>query len=122
MQKLAIVGLGRVGSGFLQTLLQSGRGGFEIVAVAELHPTPGLEAAKAAGIPALSLADLIARSPEVDIVFDLSGQAEVRQALRHGLADLGNGRTVIASESIAQLISTLLTDGDLPPVHATTGY
>lgn len=122
MQRIAIVGLGRVGSRFLQALVSRASRGIEIVAVSELQATAGRAAAEAAGIPVLSLPDLLARASGIDIVFDLSGQSSVRQSLRQGLARGGNSRTVIAPESVAQMVWSLMSTEELPQVHADIGY
>ena len=122
MHSVAIVGLGRVGSRFLQALQGRASSGVQIVAVSELHETPGRAAAEAAGIPVLSLPELLARASEIDIVFDLSGQSSVRQSLRQGLARSGNSRTVIAPESVARLVWSMMATDELPQVHANVGY
>lgn len=122
MQKIAIVGLGRVGSRFLEAMLARASRGLEITAVSETASTPGRAAAEAAGIPVLSLDELLAAAAEIDIVFDLSGQLAVRQSLRQGLARRGNSRTVIAPESVAQLVWSMVAPEELPQVHANVGY
>ncbi|WP_018912078.1 Gfo/Idh/MocA family oxidoreductase [Thiomonas sp. FB-6] len=122
MQRIAIVGLGRVGSRFLEAMLGRASRGLEIAAVAETGQTPGRAAAEAAGIPVLSLNELLGQAAGIDIVFDLSGQLAVRQSLRQGLATRGNSRTVIAPESVARLVWSMLTSEDLPQVHTDTGY
>ena len=122
MQTIAIVGLGRVGSRFLEAMCERKSRDVDVVAVAEPQRTPGRDAAEAAGIPVLELDELIARAAAIDIVFDLSGQFAVRQRLRQGLARAGNSRTVVAPESIARLIWSMLDAGVLPEVHADLGY
>ena len=122
-QAIAIVGLGRVGSVFLDKLLAQSSKGITVVAVAEKGATSGVAVAKANGIVNLSLDQLVAKSASIDILFDLTGLAEVRQELREKLMASGNRHTVIATESIALLIWSLISDGDmLPNVHAKTGY
>ena len=122
MQTIAIVGLGRVGSRFLEAMCERKSRGVQVVAVAEPQRTPGRDAAEAAGIPVLELTELIARAAAIDIVFDLSGQFTVRQRLRQGLARAGNARTVGAPESVARLLWSMLDAGVLPEVHADLGY
>lgn len=122
MHSVAIVGLGRVGSRFLQALQGRASSGVQIVAVSELQATPGRAAAEAAGIPVLNLPELLARASEIDIMFDLSGQPSVRQSLRQGLARSGNSRTVIAPESVARLVWSMMATEELPQVHANLGY
>ena len=122
MQRIAIVGLGRVGTRFLEAMLGRAALGLEVAAVSEMAQTPGRATAEAAGIPVLSLNELLAQAGDIDIVFDLSGQLSVRQSLRQGLARKGNSRTVIAPESVAHLVWSMLSSEALPQVHANIGY
>lgn len=122
-QAIAIIGLGRVGSAFLDALRKKPRQGIQIIAVAEPNNTPGRMAAANAGIPVHSIQELIARSQDIDILFDLTGSHAVRQELREGLAAIHNQRTVIAPESVARMIWALAVEGGgLPEVHQETGY
>lgn len=122
-QSIAIVGLGRVGSVFLEKLLACANKGISIVAVAEKGATPGAALAKANGIENISIDQLVAKSDKVDILFDLTGLPDVRKELREKLMAAGNRHTVIATESIALFIWRLISDGEeLPNVHAKTGY
>lgn len=122
-QSIAIVGLGRVGSVFLEKLLGESNKGISIVAVAEKGATTGAALAKTHGIENLSIDQLVAKSGSIDILFDLTGLAAVRQELREKLMAAGNRHTVIATESIATLIWSLISDGEnLPNVHVKTGY
>ncbi len=122
-QSIAIVGLGRVGTVFLEKLLEQSAKGVSIVAVAEKGDTAGTKLAKAHGIENLDLDQLIAKSAGIDILFDLTGSATVRKELREKLMTSGNRNTVIATESVALLIWALISDGHhLPDVHTRTGY
>ena len=122
-QSIAIVGLGRVGSVFLEKLLGQSAKGIEIIAVAEKGVTAGTALAKAHGIENLTLDQLIAKSAKIDILFELTGLAVVRQEIREKLMASGNRHTVIATEGIASLIWVLIAEGEnLPNVHGKTGY
>ncbi len=122
-QSIAIVGLGRVGSVFLEKLLGQSDKGIAIIAVAEKGETAGAALAKAHGIDNFNLDQLIARSADIDILFELTGSAEVRQELRDKLMAAGNHHTVIATEGVASLIWVLISEGEnLPDVHGKTGY
>ncbi|VAY89143.1 conserved hypothetical protein [mine drainage metagenome] len=121
-QTIAIVGLGRVGSVFLEALLGKANKGLEIVAVAEKSDTPGSRLALAQGIEILDVDGLIGKSGNVDIIFDLTGMSAVRQELRDKLSKSTNRHTVIATESIARMIWMFITDAELPDVHAGAGY
>jgi len=122
-QSIAIVGLGRVGSVFLKQLLGQSNKGVEIVAVAEKGQTDGTALARTNGIENLNIDQLVARGDDIDILFDLTGSSAVRQELREKMMLSGNRHTVIATESVALLIWSLITDGEnLPDVHGKTGY
>lgn len=122
-QSIAIVGLGRVGSVFLEKLLGAANKGIEIIAVAEMGPTAGAALAKANGIENMSIQQMMDKSESIDILFDLTGLAEVRKELRESMVASGNRHTVIATESIASFIWILISDGEaLPNVHAKIGY
>ncbi len=122
-QSIAIVGLGRVGSVFLEKLLGRADKGIEIVAVAEKGETSGTVLAKTHGVQNLNINQLMAKGDDIDILFDLTGLPAVRQELREKMMASGNRHTVIATESIAMLIWMLIADGEsLPDVHVKTGY
>jgi predicted dinucleotide-utilizing enzyme len=122
-QSIAIVGLGKVGSAFLEELLGQSNQSVEIVAVVESGNTTGRSLAKARGIKNLSIDELIGMGDELDILFDLTDVTEARQELRDKLRASGNHHTIIATENIARMIWTLISSGaDMPSAHAKTGY
>jgi predicted dehydrogenase len=122
-QSIAIVGLGRVGSAFLAELLRRPNKDIEVVAVAENSDTSGKILAKAQGIAVLDTAALIAMGEKIDILFDLTGVPAVRRDLREKLLASDNRHTIIATETIAKFIWSLIaSDVALPNVHGKTGY
>ena len=122
-QSIAIVGLGKMGSAFLEELLGQPNEGVEIIAVVEKNNTAGLAVAKARGIKNLNIDELIAIGSNLDILFDLTGAAEVRQELRDKLRAAGNHHTIIATENIARMIWVLISSGaEMPGVHLRAGY
>jgi predicted dinucleotide-utilizing enzyme len=122
-QAIAIVGLGRVGSVFLEGLLNHDNDGISVVAVSEMGDTPGRKLAQSKAIPVMDIDTLIARGDSIDILFDLTGNAKVRQELREKMMASNNRHTLIATESVAQVIWSLIaSDTALPRVHATAGY
>ena len=79
--------------------------------------------AKARGIKNLNIDELIAIGSNLDILFDLTGVAEVRQELRDKLRTAGNHHTIIATENIARMIWVLISSGaEMPGAHLRTGY
>jgi len=122
-QKVAIVGLGRVGSAFLDELLCLTGKGVKVAFAVEKNDTPGRRAAEAAGVKILTVDELIALGEEVDIVFDLTGIPEVRKGLREKFFASNNRHTVIAPESIAHFLWSIMSDTALPVIEGRkTGY
>lgn len=122
-QSIAIVGLGTLGSAFLEELLGQPNEGVEIVAVVEKNKTAGLALAETRGIRNLSLDELIAKGDKLDILFDLTGVSEVRQEIRDKLRASGNRHTIVATENIARMVWTLIASGaELPRSRAKAGY
>ena len=122
-QKIAIIGLGRIGSAFLRNLLPRRSHGVELVGVAETGDTPGRQQAVDAGLHIASLDEIVALGTGIDILFDLTGIPAVRREIREKLMAQGNHHTVVASETIARLIWTLTTDDELPVIAGrSTGY
>ena len=66
---------------------------------------------------------LITMGEKIDILFDLTGVPAVRRDLREKLMAADNRHTIIATETIAKLIWSLVaSDVALPSVHGKTGY
>lgn len=123
--KVAIVGLGRVGSTFLQKLLEFNDRGVSIVAAAEKDPgAPGVQIARDNGINVYNDADkIVDMGADVDVIFELTGSADARKGLREAMVRTGNTSTVIAPEIMAFLIWNVISEeGALPDVRSTKGY
>ncbi|HAN56279.1 MAG TPA: hypothetical protein DCQ77_08895 [Betaproteobacteria bacterium] len=125
--RVALLGLGSVGEIFAENFLekiQEEHVNVEIVAVASRD----LESPVAMGfvhskIPvfrdALEVIDL---GDHVDIIFDLTGNPQLRKDLRTRLQETNNRHTVIAPEVVAHLLWNFFGEvGDLPQ-SAQTGY
>jgi len=122
-QKVAVVGLGRVGAAFLDELLCLTGKGVKVAYAVEKNDTPGKKMAEAAGVKILSIDEMIALGEAVDIIFDLTGVAEVRKELREKLYGSNNSHTVIAPESIAHFLWSIMSDTALPVIEGRkTGY
>lgn len=125
--RVALLGLGSVGEIFAENFLekiQEEHVNVEIVAVASRD----LESPVAMGfvhskIPvfrdALEVIDL---GDHVDIIFDLTGNPQLRKDLRIRLQETNNRHTVIAPEVVAHLLWNFFGEiGELP--HSSqTGY
>ena len=110
--KVALVGLGRIGSLFLGQIINR-KSSIEIVLVVEPNDTPGKLMAEEEGIPVSTIDDIIARGEEIDLVFDLTGRSEVRQQLRTAYQKANNRHTIIVPDIVASFIYNLLTEKDL---------
>ena len=122
-QRIAIIGLGRIGSAFLMQMLKKRNLGLQIVCVAESGATPGRAMAQEAGLKVCTLDDVVALGDGLDVIFELTGMPQVRRELRDKLVASQNKQTVIASESIVRVIWTLISDEALPEIAGrSTGY
>ncbi|MBI5598187.1 MAG: hypothetical protein HY890_00440 [Deltaproteobacteria bacterium] len=123
--KVAIVGLGRVGSNFFAKLAGRDNLGIKVVAAAERDENaPGVSVAKSRGVAVFKTArDIVAMGESVDIIFDLTGNPDTRRVLRSELARSGNQHTVLAPEVIAYLLWNLTEEGgEFPGDHRQKGY
>lgn len=116
MQRInvAIAGLGRVGSQFLDALLSVRSDNVRVIAVAE--PREDLQSVKLAkekGIAYFRDARSMLESLEdsIDVLFELTGDAIVKSDLHEILVKTGNKKTVIVPEPVAYLIWSLITEG-----------
>jgi predicted dehydrogenase len=121
-QNIAVIGLGRIGSAFLGAMLQK-KQSINLCCVAERMDTPAKAQAAAAGIKISTLEEIVAMGDAIDVIFDLTGIPDVRRELREKLLTSNNSHTVIASETIARLIWSLISDEALPVIEGRkTGY
>lgn len=113
--KIALLGLGEVGQDFAEAFLemiQEAGKPIEIAAIAHRH----LDSAVAlgfqqSGVPAFEdAAGIIDMGEKVDIIFDLTGDADTRTALRKGLQASNNKHTIIAPEMVAKLLWMFFDD------------
>ena len=122
-QHIAIIGLGRIGSAFLQQMLQKRSQGIDLICVAEAADTPGRQQALDAGLSIKTLDEIVALGDGLDVIFDLTGRPEVRRELREKLVAAKNMHTVIASETIVRVIWALISQDALPVIAGrVTGY
>jgi predicted dinucleotide-utilizing enzyme len=120
---LAIVGLGTVGTQFLQEVLKQRDNGIEVRCVAELEETEGKKLARSINVAIVSLDEIIAEKEAVDVIFDLTGSKKVRGYLREELGKSGNKHTVVVPETVARMMWSLMTNRPLPqPEDHSAGY
>ena len=113
-QNVAIIGLGRVGTAFLGAILPLAERGINLAYAVEEADTPGKATAIASGIKIVTIDGMIALGNLVDVIFDLTGNHDVRKELRKKLVAANNTHTVIASETVARVVWSLITHEELP--------
>lgn len=106
---IALLGLGAVGQDFAEhflEIIQEGGKPLEIVAVASRHlDSPIALGFQQSGVAVFADAlEVVKMGDAVDIIFDLTGKTETRQALRKALQASNNNHTVIAPEVMAKLL------------------
>lgn len=117
--RIALLGLGNVGQDFAEhflEIIQEGKKPVEIVAVAHHHlDSPVALGFQQSGVRVFENAlDVVQMGESVDIIFDLTGDADTRRALRQGLMTSNNRHTVIAPEVVARLMWMFFDEpGDL---------
>ena len=125
--KVALLGLGEIGQEFAENFLeiiQEGGKPIEIVAVAHDDlESPIVLGFQQSGVTVFTNAvDVVSMGDGVDIIFDLTGSTETRQALRKGMMESNNNHTVIAPEIMAQLL-WMFFDADMElPQSKGCGY
>ena len=124
---VALLGLGRIGQQFATSLaahIEKSDASIKIVAIAERNPDSALAKQFASdGVPvfteALEIADL---GDKVDIIFDLTGIPDTRQALRDKLREKNNNHTVLVPEVFARMLWSFLEEGVELSGPLRTGY
>src|SRR5512143_2122372 len=107
---VAIVGLGRVGTAFLDEMLCLDEKKIKVAYAVERNETAGKTQATAAGVKIVTLDELVGLGDKVDVIFDLTGSEDARKALREKLASANNRHTVIAPETIARMMWAVMGD------------
>lgn len=124
--RVALLGLGEVGEIFAENFLekiQEEHVNVEIVAVAHRNlESPVALGFSQNGVPVFRDAlDVVSMGARVDIIFDLTGDADLRANLRVALQTTNNRHTVIAPEVVAHLLWNFFGEGELPS-SGQTGY
>ena len=124
--KVALLGLGEVGEKFAEHFLekiQEDGVDVEIVAVAHRNlESPVVLGFSQNKVPVFKDAmDVVTLGAKVDIIFDLTGDPELRKKLRVALQETHNQHTVIAPEVVAHLLWNFFGEGELPR-SSRTGY
>ncbi len=107
---IAIVGLEHQGELLLEWLIGCGDEGPNIVCAVAMKSGAGRHRADARGIALVDFDRLIRLSDGIDIVFDLSGDSELRVRVHQALAACGNHHTQILSARALRMIGLLQTE------------
>ena len=124
--RVALLGLGEVGEVFAEHFLekiQEEHVNVEIVAVAHRNlESPVALGFSQSGVPVFKNAlEVVSLGARVDIIFDLTGDPDLRAGLRAALQAANNRHTVIAPEVVAHLLWNFFGEGELPS-SGQTGY
>ncbi len=124
--RVALLGLGEVGEKFAEHFLekiQEQHANVEIVAVASRDlDSPVAMGFSHSKVPVFEDAlEVVSMGAKVDIIFDLTGDPDLRRKLRVALQESHNHHTVIAPEVVAHLLWNFFGSGELPR-SSQTGY
>jgi|UPI00037D1B9F predicted dehydrogenase len=111
---IVIVGLGRIGSEFLEHFLGLSNVGISIIGVVEPLDTLGRRKAESAGIACLSLEQVVAFGEDVDFIFDFTDSPNLRKSIMQQLADADNHHTEVTSEKTLGMMWQLMSDEPIP--------
>ena len=114
--RIALIGLGRVGSTLLEKLINYESRGISVVAVLEKNPSsPGVEFARQRGIPLCrDESEITEMGDKIDIIFNLTGFTSVERSMMLAQVKKGNPHTVIVSRTVAELMWRLISEETLP--------
>lgn len=119
--RVAIVGGGRTGGPLLVDFVA--RPFIDVVLVCDRDAaSKGAEKAAQAGIPFTSdIHEVVARSSDIDLIIEVTGDADVKPCLKRGLVEAGNESTIIVHDLVARLILSLAADAHtlVPSLHPT---
>lgn len=121
-QNVAIVGLNKIGEVFLNEMLSLKAKGVNVLGVYSEESDSGQQTAREAGIRSMSIPEIIDLGEGLDIIFDFSGDRTVRAELRSTLFSSNNQHTVIAPESVAQLMWAMIGAEQLNSGSPHIGY
>jgi predicted dinucleotide-utilizing enzyme len=124
---VVLVGLGRVGSKFLQELQKVGQDKIHILAVCEANrQNPFVAELEAQGVPCFSGYEGAVHKlgEKIDIIIDTSNRPEVKQGIRSLLQETDNKHTVVVPMVVSYMMWYLLPNVEEIPQahHHSIGY
>jgi predicted homoserine dehydrogenase-like protein len=118
--QIVVIGAGQTGTPLLQQLLDAPFVQLRGVADLDLNQ-PGIALARARGVPVTThFMELV--DPSVDIIIDVTGSPQVREALRSKMVETGNTHTLIMHEAIALLMMSLSAGRQVASRHGDLEY
>ncbi len=107
--RVAIVGGGRTGAPLLESL--SALPYVDVIGVADRDPeSPGARLAQERGIFYTEHASVLgAKASEIDLIIEVSGDPDVKPALKEAFRLQSNSETIIVHDLVARLLITLAT-------------
>ncbi len=106
-ENIAIVGLEHQGELLLEWLISQGKQGPNLVCAVAMKGGAGRHRAEARGVALVDLASLVRLSDGIDIIFDLTSDAELQEHLHLSLARGGNHQTRLLSGDATEIIRFL---------------
>ncbi|MDH5544555.1 MAG: homoserine dehydrogenase [Gammaproteobacteria bacterium] len=113
MQNIAIIGADN-SEIFLKEMLLLKERGINIVGVYSAKGTLLNKIAQEQGLKQLNVEEIVELGEKLDVIFDLSGDPQIRMELRKTLFSSDNKHTVIAPESVAQVMWAMMGREGLP--------
>jgi len=120
--RIALIGAGETGTPLLRQLLSAPF--VQMVGVADLdNEMPGMRLARENGVVTTNdFMTLVGLGGAVDIIIDVTGVGQVRDALRRAMQDSGNRHTIIMHELIAVLLMSLSQGKLVSMKHKAVDY
>lgn len=115
---IAIVGMTKAGQVFLAEMLRCANRGVDVLAVCCDAEGAQSDLLRDVGIRRQSIDELVEFGEKLDIIFDFSGEKSTRAKIRQSLFCANNEHTVIAPESVAELIYLLFSEPRAPASKA----
>ncbi|MDQ6955333.1 MAG: hypothetical protein Q9M20_07800 [Mariprofundaceae bacterium] len=111
---IVIIGLGKVGTFFLEQLIQRSNLGLHIACVVEPENTHGKIIAQNHAIACVGMADVIDFSEDVGFIFNCTGDRDIQVLLREELDKAENKQTEVVSDHVLKVIWSILSDEAMP--------
>lgn len=106
---VALIGAGRTGTPLLRELFKYPY--IQVVGVADLNSeAEGIQLAKGKGIfTTTDPMDLVKKGEAIDILIEVSGDAELKKRIKDYFEQIGNKKTIIMHDLIARLFVSVAT-------------